>query len=171
MILLEGIIPSRRSAAAARRLDEWRRKFGVRSVEPPRPMAARYVGSPIPESAAERMTDDQWLSAVARYSYDQMRALRDGGLVGGAHELACRFPDDTHPAYFGAVLRGVTEGNLDNMQLVLDVCKRCHQLLSRPRERWICRPLAKLAEHPLPEEALDIIAWYATEDHDPKQEL
>jgi hypothetical protein len=28
-----------------------------------------------------------------------------------------------------------------------------------------------LAEHPLPEEAFDIIAWYATEDPDPEQEL
>jgi hypothetical protein len=189
MILLEGIIPSPRSAAAARRLDEWRRKFGVQSVEPPRPMEARYVGSPIPESAAERMTDDQWLSAVARYSHDQMRALPNGELVGGAHELAqlleeqvkrqparfatlaCRFPDDTHPAYFDAVLRGVPEGGLDDMQLVLDVCKRCHQLRSRPCGRWICRSLSKLAEHRLPEEALDILAWYATEDPDPEQEL
>jgi hypothetical protein len=86
-------------------------------------------------------------------------------------KLACRFPDDTHPAYFDAVLRGVTEGGLDDMQLVLDLCKRCHQLPSRPCGRWICRPIAKLAEHPLPEEALDIIAWYATEDPDPEQEL
>ena len=189
LILLEGIIPSRRSAAAARRLDEWRRKFGVQSAEPPRSIEVRRVGSPVPEHAAERMTDDQWLSAVARYSHDQMRALRDGELVGGAHELAqllegqvkreparfaklaCRFPDDTHPAYFDAVLRGITEGGLDDMQLVLEVCKRCHQLPSRPCGRWICRPIAKLAEHPLPEEALDIIAWYATEDPDPEQEL
>ena len=43
LILLEGIIPSRRSAAAARRLDEWRRRFRVQSVEPPRPMEARDV--------------------------------------------------------------------------------------------------------------------------------
>ncbi len=81
------------------------------------------------------------------------------------------FPDNAHPAYFDAVLRGITEGGLDDMQLVLDVCKRCHQLPRRPCGRWICRPIAKLAEHPLPEEALDIIAWYATEDPDPEQEL
>jgi hypothetical protein len=189
LILLEGITTSRRSAAAARRLDEWRRKFRVQSVEPPRSIEVRLVGSPLPEHAAERMTDDQWLSAVARYSHDQMRALRDGELVGGAHELAqmleeqvkreparfaklaCRFPDNAHPAYFDAVLRGITEGDLDDMQMVLDVCKRCHQLPSRPCGRWICRPIAKLAEHPLPEEALDIIAWYATEDPNPEQEL
>jgi hypothetical protein len=34
------------------------------------------------------MTDEQWLSAVASYSHDQMRVLRDGELLGGAHELA-----------------------------------------------------------------------------------
>jgi hypothetical protein len=86
-------------------------------------------------------------------------------------KLACRFSDDTHPAYFDAVLRGVTEGGLDDMQLVLDVCKRCHQLPSRPCGHWICRPIAKLAEHPLPEEAMGLVAWYATEDPDPEQEL
>jgi hypothetical protein len=104
-----------------------------------------------------------------------MRALRDGELVGGIHELAelvegqvkreparfaklaCGFPDNAHPAYFDAVLRGITGGGLDDMQLVLDVCRRCHQLPSRPCGRWICRPMAKLAEHPLPGEALDII--------------
>jgi hypothetical protein len=118
-----------------------------------------------------------------------MRALRDGELIGGAHELAqllevqvgkkparfaklaCRFPDNAHPAYFDAVLRGIAEVGLNDTQLVLDVCKRCHQLPSRPCGRWICRPLAKLAGHPLPEEALDIIAWYATEDPNPEQEL
>jgi hypothetical protein len=189
LILLEGVDPSRRSATAARRLEEWRRKFGGQSAEPPRTMEVRPVGSPVPERAAERMTDDQWLSAVAHYSHDQMRALRNGELVGGAHELAqllegqvkreparfaklaCRFPDDTHPAYFNAVLRGITEGSLDDMPLVLEVCKRSHQLPSRPCGHWICRPIAKLAEHPLPEEALEIIAWYATEDPDPEQEL
>jgi hypothetical protein len=152
-------------------------------------MQVRRVESPVPERAAERMTDDQWLSAVARYSHDQMRALRDGELVGGAHELAqlleeqvkrqparfamlaCRFSDDTHPAYFDAVLHGVAEGGLDDMSLVLNVCKRCHQLPSRACGHWICRLIAKLAEHPLPEEALDIVAWYATEDPDPEQEL
>jgi hypothetical protein len=189
LILLEGIIPSRRSAAATRRLKEWQRKFRGQSVEPPRSIEVRQVGSPLPEHAAERMTDEQWLSAVARYSHDQMRALRDGELVGGTHELAqllkeqvkreparfaklaCRFPDNTHPAYFDAVLRGITEGGLDDMSLVLEVCKRCHQLPSRPCGRWICQPIAKLAEHPLPEEALDIIAWYATEDPNPEQEI
>jgi hypothetical protein len=189
LILLEGITPSRRSAAATRRLKEWQRKFGEQSVEPRRSMEVRQVESPVPERAAERMTDEQWLSAVARYSHDQMRTLRDGELVGGAHELArllegqvqresarfaklaCRFPDDTHPAYFDAVLRGIAEGGLDDLPLVLAVCQRCHQLPGRPCGRWICRPIAKLAEHPLTEEALDIVAWYATEDPDPEQEL
>jgi hypothetical protein len=189
LILLEGIIPSRRSVVVSRRLEEWRRKFGGHSVEPPRALDVRQLESPVPEHAAERMTDDQWLSAVSRYSHDQMRALRDGGLLGGADELAqllaeqvkreparfaklaCRFPDDTHPAYFDAVLRGVTEGGLDDTQLVLDVCRRCHQLPSRPCGRWICRAIAKLAERPLPEEASAIVAWYATEDPDPEQEL
>jgi hypothetical protein len=189
LILLEGIAPSRRSAAATRRLEEWRRKFREQSTAPPRSTEVRQVKSPIPERAADKMTDEQWLGAIARYSHEEMRALRYGELVGGPYEfaqllegqvkkeparfaeLACRFPDDTHPAYFDAVLRGIAEGGLNDRQLVLDVCKRCHQLPSRPCGRWICRPIANLTEHPLPQAALDIIASYATEDPDPEQEL
>jgi hypothetical protein len=84
--------------------------------------------------------------------------------------LACKFPDSTHLAYFDAVLRGIADADFDDMPLILEVCIRCHRLPNRPCGRWIGRPIAKLAKRPLPEEALDIIAWYATEDPDPEQE-
>jgi hypothetical protein len=135
------------------------------------------------------MTNAQWLSAIARYSSDEMRALWTRELVGGPYELAHlleaqvkkeparfamlarEFPDSAHPAYFDAVLRGLAVTGLDDMQLVLEVCKRCDQLPNRPCGRWICQPLTGLATKPLPEEALDIIAWYATEDPNPEEEL
>ena len=188
-ILLEGITFSRRSAAVTRRLEEWRRKFREQTTKPPRALEFRQVRSPIPERAAERMTDDQWLGAVAHYAQDEMPGRSNGELVGGAHELAqlleaqvkktparfakltCRFPGDTDPAYFDAVLRGLAAVDMDDVQLVFDVCKRCHQLPNRPCGRWICGPITRLAEYPLPKDVLDIIAWYATEDSDPEQEL
>lgn len=189
LILLEGIASSRRSATATRRLEEWRRKFGEQAVEPPRPIKAVRVGPPIPERAAGKMTDEQWLNAITRYSQESMGFIRSGELIGGVHELAtllsaqvkerparfakllCRFPNDAHPAYFDAVLQGIADAGLDDMQLVLEVCTRCHQLPNRPSGRWICHAIARLVKQPLPQEALDIIAWYGTEDPDPDQEL
>jgi hypothetical protein len=189
LILLEGIAPSRRSTKATRQLEEWRRKFGAHVVEPPRPIEGGWVGSPIPEQAAGKMTDKQWLNAICRYSRDTLRFMRSGEPHGGVYQMAAllrcqvkekpvrfaklagEFPDDAHTAYFEAVLQGVVKANLDDVHLVLELCKRCHRLPGRPCGRWICQPIARVSKQVLPQEALDIIAWYATEDPDPEQEL
>ena len=109
-------------------------------------------------------------------------------MKGGAHELSgvlerqtkedperfahlsLRFPDGTHRYYFDAVLRGMAEAGV-SMETLLRVCRRCHELPGRPCGRWICPAVEKAAEHALPEELLEILAWYATEDPDPEREL
>jgi len=114
--------------------------------------------------------------------------MEDDFLKGGAHELSgvlerrnkedperfgrlsLRFPDDTHPYYFDAVLRGIAEAGVST-ETLLKVCRRCHELPGRPSGRWICGAVEKAADRPLPEELLEIVAWYATEDSDPEQEL
>lgn len=187
LILLEGIDPPRRSAAATRRLQELRRRHSRAAAEPPRPVEAQFVGSPVPESAADKMTDAQWLGAIARYYSEDMSGSRGGKLVGGATqlanlleqrtiqeparflELALRFPDDTHPAYFVAVLGGVATAGVA-AESALRLCQRCHRLPHRPCGREICRLIGRLAAQPLPYEALEIVAWYAAEDPDPQRE-
>lgn len=114
--------------------------------------------------------------------------MEDDFWKGGAHELsgvlerrtkedperfahlALRFPDDTHRYYFDAVLRGIAEAGVST-ETLLEVCRRCHELPGRPSGRWICEAVEKAADRPLPEELLEIVAWYATEDPDPEQEL
>ncbi|CAA9447704.1 MAG: hypothetical protein AVDCRST_MAG14-572 [uncultured Rubrobacteraceae bacterium] len=114
--------------------------------------------------------------------------MEDDFLKGGAHELSgvlerrtkedperfahllLRFPDDTHPYYFDAVLRGIAEAGVST-ETLLEVCRRCHKLPDRPSGRWICDAVEKAADRPLPKELLEIVAWYATEDSDPEQEL
>lgn len=114
--------------------------------------------------------------------------MEDDFWKGGAHELsgvlerrtkedperfahlALRFPDDTHSYYFDAVLRGIAEAGVST-ETLLEVCQRCHELLGRPSGRWICDAVEKAADRPLPKELLEIVAWYATEDPDPEQEL
>jgi len=187
-VLLEGIAPSRRSTFVIRRLQEWRRKFGEIDVKEPKSIEVISVPSPISENAADKMNDKQWLKAIARYHRNEnMRYRRGDHYVGGAIELSRvleaqvrkeptrfaklinHFPDSAHLAYFEAVLRGITDVGLD-VQTVLQVCQRCHQLPNRPCGRYICEPISKLAKLPLPNDALDLVAWYATQDANPKEE-
>jgi hypothetical protein len=187
--LLEGISPEHRSERITKRLEELRRKFKKDTVEEPMGIVGGWVGSPIKDDAAGKMTDEQWLSAIARYDSDNVETKIVGDdLVGGAGELAgvmeglakqnserfaklaLQFPDSVNIRYFEAVLRGVAEPGL-NVEDALDLCRRCHNLPSRPLGRWIPPVVAKISEAVLPDDALDIVAWYATEDSDPEEDL
>jgi hypothetical protein len=187
--MLEGITPARRSERVRRRLEEWRRKFDQQTVEEPTGIIGGFVRSPIEDDSAAKMTDEQWLRAVERYGSDNARTRIAGDdLVGGAGELAgvmeglakqnparfaelaCRFPDGVNIRYFEAVLRGVADAGLDP-QLILRLSRRCHALPSRPLGRWIPPVIANSAGAALPDEVLEIVAWYATEDPDPEEEM
>jgi hypothetical protein len=188
LVLLDGIDPRRRSEAVLARFGELKRKFPEAKVEPPSGIQVYRVGSPVPDKASDKMTDAQWLSAMRRYHDEDSHEYRDRVPVGGAHELsglletqvkkqpsrfaelACVLPDDIHPYYYDAILRGIEGGGLA-VDVVLRVCRRCHALPGRPCGRWIHRPVAELAEKPLPDELLDVVAWYATDDPDPNREL
>ncbi|NEO98274.1 MAG: ATP-binding protein [Symploca sp. SIO2E9] len=197
LVLLDAIDSSRRTQAATRRLGEWRRKFislncleASGQIEPPKPIVASIVGSPIPQSSTENMTDEQWLNAIAHYDYNDADALfrANKEFVGGAGKLSNllekevkkeparfaklihRFPDNTNSSYFDAVLRGIAEVGLD-IETALHVCQRCHQLPQKPFGSSICWLFEKLAKLPWSQQALDIVTWYALEDPNPEQEL
>ncbi|MCI0552885.1 MAG: hypothetical protein L0287_18190, partial [Anaerolineae bacterium] len=189
LVLLRSIFSSRRSVAANRRLAEWNRKFGELQVKVQKPKSLKFRKgtSAINEVAANKMTDEQWLRAIAKHNREYTRFRQDGKYVHGADDwskllenqvkknperfaiLMLQFPTDTHQNYFQAVLRGITDANLD-VQIVLQACQRCHQLSNKPCSRWICQPISKLAKLPLPNDALEIVTWYATQDPDPSQE-
>jgi len=188
--LLDAIDSARRSDRVTARLREWQRKFARESVTQPVGMQVEAVGSPIPEAATEEMSDESWLGAIARYRQDgewpRMRR-RDGGLAGGAFELAqalerrakedprrfsslmLRFPPDSHPTYHSAVLNGIADAQSD-VELSLTVCRHCHGLPGRPAGMAIVRLISKLAGRNLPDELLEILGWYATEDPHPDKE-
>src|SRR5207244_3391929 len=85
--LLCGIAEQRRSAGTRKRIAEWQRKFTSDDVGEPHGVQGGFVGSPISANAVEKMNDEQWLGAMARYSTDDFRDRRDF-LTGGAHELS-----------------------------------------------------------------------------------
>ena len=64
-------------------------------------------------------------------------------------ELVLEFPDDANPSYFEAVLRGISDANLD-LETVVRVCERCHRIEGRPLGREICEPIASLAKVNVP---------------------
>ena len=186
--LLSGIVAARRSRETNRRLEKLGRKFGRPEPVAQTPIEAEWVRSPIPEEAAHRMGDEHWLSAIRKHDEDKDELKQDGHFAGGALELSrilenevkqdakrfaelvLRFPDDANPSYFEAVLRGISDATLD-LETIVRVCERCHRIEGRPLGGVICRPIANSAQGNVPTEALDLVAWYATEDPDPDAEL
>lgn len=188
--LLSVVAPGRRGEKARRRLMELQRKFGPEQHDPPRGIVVSHVESPVPESALDKMSDKQWLNAMATYSEDDSRTQRDGKVVGGADEVAhqlqglasqdpdrfaqltFQMPEDTNPQYFNAVLRGLAAStDQATTALIFSVCEKCHALPGRPCGASLSDLLTRLAHLPLPGQMLDMLGWYAVEDPDPSEEL
>ena len=177
LTLLDGIDVERLSKAASRRLKELRRKFGEDLLSEPQPISGGFVGPPLPDSATNRMSDGDWLSAMATYASDRNQF---DPMKGGAIELhrvlenltkedpsrfaklALRMPTTTNPLYFEAILSGMTGTNLD-VDTVVAVCERLHGIPGRPLGRYVTRPLEQWSQSPLPAKTLEMVAWYATE--------
>jgi hypothetical protein len=197
LILLDAIAPHRITEAVTRRLQELKRKFtNLKLLEPPgkiepaESLEDRLAGYPIAEQAADKMTDEQWLKAIARYDYNDLgtRFQRTGELIGGAHQLSIllesqvkkeparfasliwQFPDNANSSYFNAVLRGIAEVGID-VRTAFRVCQRCHQLLQRPCGKSIAWLFQKLADLPWTVSALNILLCYALYDPDPEHKL
>ncbi len=185
LTLLEGIDVARLSDAASRRLKELRRKFGEDLPSEPQPVTGGWVGPPLPESATNRMGDENWLSAMGTYASNRNQI---DPMKGGAVELsrvlenltkedpsrfarlALRMPTNTNPLYFEAILSGITSANLD-FDTVVTVCERLHNIPGRPLGRNVTRPLEQWSQSPLPEKTLEMVAWYATEATGPDTQI
>ena len=184
LALLDAVKSSRLSERGVRRLQELHRKFGDVSLSGLPRIESGIVGSPIPKDSSRRMSDDQWLRAIERYPSDAPSNGPGTFLRGGAiqlsqllethvkddslrfAELAHRISDDANPAYFGAILRGVEDSNLD-MDVIVSLCLRCHRIPGHPLGMYVTRPLERFGDAELPDEVLNMVAWYATEHPEP----
>jgi hypothetical protein len=208
--LLNSLAAERLTGSARLRLDELRRKFPSVKTEPPQPLHVVSVESPIPPSAFERMTDEQWLAAMAEYAGEKSGSPREF-MKGNVHQLAgeleveakknkerfsalaLKMGDDVHRRYFSAILSGivteddVTRGNHAQHSIpeqrqvaiapplgtakIIEVMNRVHQLPHKPCGKAICRAVSQIAGRKLPDEVLEIVSYYATQDPDPASEL
>jgi hypothetical protein len=184
--LLSAFPESALTEESKRRLRELRHKFGDASPTPPEPIVVSRIGSPIPEDVADRVTDEQWLSALRKYGSDEVHWDKPLDRAGGLHQLAqtlfartlvepqrfaalaLRFPDDVPSPYMDDVLRGLAETSVEvPLDDVLAMCARAHALPKHPCGRWISDVIGKRAHEELPEEALRLVSWYATNAADP----
>ena len=71
--LASALAPTRRGDTAKIRLAEWEEKFKEPSG-PPQGIRSYTVVSPIAQEAAQHMTDEQWLRAIAKYNTENRNA-------------------------------------------------------------------------------------------------
>ena len=183
--LLSGIPEELRSRKAQVRYAELERKF--RAVESPlQEPQWSWVVSPIEKAAAKKMTDEQWLKAINKYDAQVMFSLENPE-KGGALQLArllqefvreaperftrlsIRFPSDTNPVYLENVLSGLKE-TAAATELKLEVCRKGYTEHRDDCGKAIADLLGSI-EDPLPDDALKMLDWLATEHFDPEKEL
>ncbi|MFD3975623.1 hypothetical protein [Streptomyces cyaneofuscatus] len=184
-VLLGAVDEKRRTTAVERRLGELERKFGQHPPVGPRDSAAHFVGPPVPRSAGEHMTDDQWLRALRKYDTEQTDW--DGDVpTGGARELASllgsvaeqqpeRFVrlaltfDETVPApAFDAVINGVA-GKADADSL-LELCVHARRLVGTSVGRTVCRAIETAASEVVGHPDLIDLMVRCADDPDPRSE-
>ena len=183
--LLSAIPSELRSAQANAHFEELERKFGEPEGEP-RTMAASWVGPPIEQPAADKMTDDQWLRAIVKYHSADWGRFSRGEVTGGARQLAqvleerakeeperfaclsLRFPADANPVYLERALSALEKTPIAS-DLKLQVCRKAFAESCGPCGRSIADVLGNI-EDPLPDDAVQMLHQLATEHEDPDRE-
>ena len=184
--LLAGIPVKWRSKKARARYAELERKFGA-PESPPKEIKVYKVGSPIEKTAAEKMTDEQWLGAMQEYKSKESKHRWENPEKGGALQLArmlqervkeaperfarlsLRFPLNTNPVYMEHVLIGLKE-TAGFTELKLEVCRKAYSENREDCGQAIVDLLGSV-EGWLPDDAVRMLDWLATEHPEPDKEL
>jgi hypothetical protein len=171
--LLAALEESRLSEEARRRLGELRRLFKA-DRPPPRPvLTGGGIGSPIPPEAARRMSDDQWLRAIAKYNTERTNWTT---MRGGAHELSSvlqgeasadpdrfahmtlRLSADTHPSYIDGLLIGLGNAQAPGTpEPVFDAIRNIASFGYGEYDRWIGWPLKHYLDTPIPDDIIQLL--------------
>ena len=169
-----------RSARANRHRAELNRKFGEPTQESGRTKST-WVESPIDEAAAGKMTDGQWLRAIAKYGRRRIDFSGEGPR-GGALQLAqllgksakadparfarlgLQFPTDANPIYLQETL-GALQGAAIPSELKLRVCRKVFEESRESCGRETTDVLGSI-EDGLPDDAVHMLHRLATRHPD-----
>jgi len=185
--LLEALPNDRIGDKARRKYYERIRKFGEVPDSPPGGVTGGFVGPPasIKEGNVEEMSDSDWIGAIQEYDTES----NPGGDVqsGGGRQLAQvlrseaekdperfsklaeKLPDDALTTYFDHLLWGIADGD-PNLEDVMRVVRRCHDLPVHPCGRFITQPIEEHPSLDYDENIVEIIRYYALEDPNPDEE-
>ena len=181
--LLSAISSELRSVRANVHFEELKRKFGKPTSEPRR-IIGDWVQSPIKKDATDKMTDDQWLRAIMKYPSEDRMDFSRNGITGGAEQLAqqslkvcveeqperfarlsLRFPNDANPVYLVFTLLALKEASIAS-DLKLQVCRKAFAMSREVCGTSVADVLGNI-EDPLPDDAVQMLHWLATEHRDP----
>ena len=184
--LLAAIPEELRSPQANVRFKELERKFGEPEGEP-RGITGGFVGPPIKEDATEKMTDDQWLRAIARYGSEGRMHFTSDGVTGGAWQLgqvlekhtreqperfarlSLKFPADANPVYLERTLAGLKDAAAAS-EFKVEVCRKAFGGSREHCGKSIADVLGSI-EDPLPDDAMEMLHRLATEHDNPDTEV
>lgn len=196
--LLESVDAERLGAAGRAKLLELQAKFPTVNRTEPMAIGFSCVGSPVPEDAQAKMSDENWLGAMRKYAGVGSCNDRSFEFSGGEYQLAQalegrtkadpvrfaalveRMEDDLPESYFSAILRGVADcisNAKDSAPLVISfaqvilLLRRVGRLPNRPCGRPLAYLVEKWKAQDWPDDILDLIGWHAINDPDPDMEL
>ena len=184
--LLSAIPAELRSVRASARLAELERKFGEPEGEP-RGAVGGWIGPPIESHGTERMSDDDWLRAMKKYSEEFPAHSSLPELKGGASELAqalaarideepnrfarlsLRFPSDANPVYLARTLTALKHVSIET-DLKLKICRKAFDEAFGECGREIAG-LLETIDDTLPDPAIEMLHSLMIDHNDPAAEL
>lgn len=182
LALLSALPAELRSADANAAVQALERKFG-KDGDSRQPIAVDSVAPPIDRRAAEAMSDEQWLGAIARHRPRAPAPASRDELKGGEWELAghlearaaedpdrfarlaLKLPPNAHPVYLDRTL-AVLKTAAAPPAVKLQVCQKAFAESRGACGRSIADVLGSIRE-PLPNDAVRMLHWLATEHADP----
>ena len=194
LALLRALSVGRLTEVTRRRIRELEQRFPQAlergAPEPPcDPFVVSAVGPPVPEEVQRRMTDDEWLSAMVRHATG-WEAIPDQMTMGGAIELSRglqdlvgeeperftrlvdRMDSSLHPAYFEAILRGLSRSeDGDRPGTLSQVCAVLRRIASSGVSvsgTEMAHAIGALADEPIPDDILGLLCEIALNDADPQ---
>ena len=199
LAVLRALDENRLSESTHRRIEELERRHpdaperGTPRPPSPEDFAAQWVGPPIPPTDQQRMTDAQWLAAMARYRNEREDTTRGGRIIGGANELsrgleelvredpsrfarlAAQMDGSLHRAYFEAILRGLTgrSSGLERPGTCEQVCfalRRITEVGVAGIEGTLADAIGALADEDIPEDIVRMLCEIAETAADPHED-
>lgn len=180
---LSALEEQRLTPDGVRRLGEFRRKFDEDVPAKPRGIMSGTIVSPISSQAASKMTDEQWLRAMAKHDSDETNW---GNFTGGARELshvlreraaaeperfarlALRLTPELSSAFADGLLMGLADAERtdETAPLIFDAVRHVASLGHDDIDRWLGHPLRRYYRE-VPLDLVELLRDRALRSSDP----